>query len=44
MNNDIDIFISTATLSETPQTVRELLIQKKFFNAKATYLTGQLNK
>jgi len=44
MNNDIDIFISTAALSETPQTVQELVLQKKFFNAKATYLTGQLNK
>jgi putative sugar O-methyltransferase len=42
--SDIDIFISIAALSETPQTVQELILQKRFFNAKATYLTGQLNK
>lgn len=39
-----DLFISTAALSETPETVQRMVIDKKFFNATSTYLTGQLNK
>ncbi len=39
-----DIFISTAALSETSEVVQKKVLQKRFFNAKSTYLTGQLNR
>lgn len=39
-----DIFISTAALSETPAYLQKLIVEKKFFDAFSTYLTGQLDR
>lgn len=44
ININADIFISTAALSETPEAVQKIVVDKKFFNADSAYLTGQLNK
>lgn len=42
-NIKADIFVSTFALSETPDYVRDLVINKNFFNADLTYITGQIN-
>jgi len=39
-----DIFLSFAALSETPEFVQKMVIERKFFNAYASYLTGPLNR
>ncbi len=39
-----DLFISTAALSETPEAVQKMVVDKRFFNARSTYITGQLNQ
>lgn len=44
INISSDIFISTAGLSETPTMVQQMVINKKFLNAKIAFLTGPLNK
>lgn len=38
-----DLFISTFALSEAPRNVQELVVDKNFFNAKTSYIVGQLN-
>lgn len=39
-----DLFISTAALSETPEYVQKLVVEKRFFDAPSSYITGQLNQ
>jgi putative sugar O-methyltransferase len=38
-----DVFVSTFALSECSQILQELICKKEFFNAKLTYITGQLD-
>jgi putative sugar O-methyltransferase len=38
-----DVFISTFALSETPEYVQNLVINKKFFDADLAYISGQIN-
>ena len=38
-----DLFISTFALSEAPAHVQDAVIEKKFFNARMCYITGQIN-
>ncbi len=42
-SENIDVFVSTFALSETPEFVQKLVIKKNFLNSKLVYLTGQLN-
>lgn len=37
-----DVFISTFAISESPACVQKIICDKKFFNAKMCYITGQL--
>lgn len=38
-----DVFISNFGLTESPEYVQKMLIDKNFFNAELTYISGQLN-
>lgn len=38
-----DLFISTFALSEVPEALQKKVIEKKFFNTKNVYITGQIN-
>lgn len=38
-----DLFISTFALSECPKEIQTLVADKRFFNAKISYITGQID-
>lgn len=38
-----DLFISTFALSEAPESMQNFVINKKFFNAKQIFITGQID-